>query len=151
MDLNKVFILGRLTADPQLRQTAGGQSVVNFSLATNRVWVDKSGTKKEEAEFHNIVLWGRNAEIASQFLAKGRLVLIEGRLQTRSWEDKQGQKRKTTEIIGERIQLGPRPAGNSQFSETRQPSEKIDQPAPKDEVPVIDADEEEIKPEDLPF
>ena len=152
MDLNKVFILGRLTADPQLRQTSGGQSVVNFSVATNRVWVDKSGTKKEDAEFHNVVLWGRNAEIASQFLAKGRLVLIEGRLQTRSWEDKQGQKRKVTEIIGERIQLGPRGVGGtSQFSENRPPAEQNNQSISKEELPVINTEEEEIKPEDLPF
>ena len=154
MNLNKVFILGRLTADPQLRQTSGGQSVVNFGLATNRVWIDKSGTKKEEAEFHNVVLWGKNAEIASQFLAKGRLVLIEGRLQTRTWEDRQGQKRRITEIIGERIQLGPRPVGVPQFSETNPSTMEINQTPLKEELPIIEAEEEtgeEIKPEDLPF
>src|SRR3989344_4344973 len=98
MNLNKVFILGRLTVDPQLRSTAGGQSVASFGLATNRVWTDKAGAKQEAVEFHNVVVWGRQAEIASKFLIKGSLVLIEGRLQTRSWDDKQGQKRRTTEI-----------------------------------------------------
>ncbi len=153
MNLNKVFILGRLTADPQLRQTPSGQSVVNFGLATNRVWVDRSGAKKEEAEFHNVVLWGKNAEIASQFLNKGRLVLVEGRIQTRSWVDKQGQKRRTTEIIGERIQLGPRPVGAPQFSETNPPAGEINQAPLKEELPIIETEEEtgEIKPEDLPF
>src|SRR3989344_6525687 len=111
MNLNKVFVLGRLTADPQLRATASGQQVASFGLATNRVWTDKGGQKQEATEFHNIVVWGRQAEIASQFLVKGSLVLIEGRLQTRSWDDKQGQDKRTTEIVADRLQLGPRPAG----------------------------------------
>ena len=87
MNLNKVFILGRMTADPQLRTTPTGQQVANFSVATNRVWNDKNGQKQESAEFHNIVVWGRQAEVASKFLNKGGLVLIEGRLQTREWDD----------------------------------------------------------------
>lgn len=109
MNLNKVFILGRLTADPQLRTTSSGQSVGTFAIATNRVWTDKAGGKQEDTQYHNIVVWGRQAEIAQRFLSKGGLVLIEGRLQTRAWDDKQGQKRKTTEIVAERLQLGPRP------------------------------------------
>src|SRR3989338_4120756 len=111
MNLNKVFILGRLTGDPQLRSTANGTQVASFSVATNRVWNDPSGAKKEAVEFHNVVVWGRQAEVASRFLVKGSLVLIEGRLQTREWEGKDGQKRRTTEIICERLQLGPRPSG----------------------------------------
>ncbi|MDP3999081.1 MAG: single-stranded DNA-binding protein [bacterium] len=143
MNLNKVFILGRLTADPVLRSTPSGAAVANFSVATNRVWNDKSGAKKDDTEFHNVVVWGRQAEVASQYLKKGGLVLIEGRLQTRDWEDKNGQKRKTTEIIGERIQLGPRPAGNRPASE---PAEV------KQELPTIEiGGEEDIKSEDLPF
>src|SRR3989344_4951640 len=109
MNLNKVLIVGRVTADPQVRQTTSGASVSSFSVATNRVWTDKAGAKQEETEFHNVVTWGRQAEIAGQFLTKGSLVLIEGRLQTRSWQDKQGGQRKTTEIICDRLQLGPRP------------------------------------------
>lgn len=149
MNLNKVFLLGRLTADPQLRSTSGGQQVASFGLATNRVWVDKGGQKQEATEFHNIVVWGRQAEIASQFLVKGSLALIEGRMQTRSWDDKQGQRRKTTEVIAERIQLGPRPGGgggvNRGQAQTDVPPEKL-----KEEIPVINVDEE-IKSEDLPF
>ena len=145
MNLNKAFILGRLTADPQLRSTAGGAQVASFSIATNRVWNDPSGAKKEAVEFHNIVVWGRQAEVASQFLVKGSLVLIEGRLQTREWEGKDGQKRKTTEIICERLQLGPRPMGGG-----RTASEPA--VAPKESsIPTIDVTEEEIKAEDLPF
>ena len=111
MNLNKVLIVGRVTADPQLRTTPGGQSVSGFSIATNRVWTDKSGAKQEDTEFHNVVVWGRQAEIATQFLTKGAMVLVEGRLQTRSWTDKTGGQRKTTEIICERLQLGPRAQG----------------------------------------
>ncbi|KKU85272.1 MAG: Single-stranded DNA-binding protein [Parcubacteria group bacterium GW2011_GWA2_47_8b] len=143
MNLNKVFILGRLTADPQLRATPSGQQVANFSVATNRVWNDKNGQKQESAEFHNIVVWGRQAEVASKFLNKGGLVLVEGRLQTREWDDKQGQKRKTTEIVADRIQLGPRPA--SAQNRPNAPSPSAPEP-----IPTINLDED-IKAEDLPF
>ena len=111
MDLNKVLIVGRMTGVPELRRTPGGLSVTSFGVATNRVSKDKAGNRKEETEFHNIVAWGRQAEVASQFLTKGALVLIEGRLQTRAWQDKQGGSRKTTEIICERLQLGPKAGG----------------------------------------
>lgn len=146
MNLNKVFVLGRVTADPQLRSTAGGSQVTSFSIATNRVWNDRSGTKREETEFHNVVVWGRQAEVASRFLTKGSLVLVEGRLQTREWEGKDGQKRKTTEIICERMQLGPRPAGSRQTK-----GESNDGGLKSEELPTIDVSEEEIKAEDLPF
>ena len=146
MNLNKVFILGRLTADPILRSTPGGQQVASFSLATNRYWTDKAGQKKEEVEFHNIVVWGRSAEIAGKFLTKGGLALVEGRLQTRSWQDKQGQSRKTTEIIADRIELGPR-SGNAGGS--GKPMESSNAPT-AEPIPTIQIDEE-IKPEDLPF
>ncbi|MEK9186381.1 MAG: single-stranded DNA-binding protein [Patescibacteria group bacterium] len=150
MNLNKVFILGRLTADPQLRTTTGGQPVASFSLATNRVWTDKSGQKKEAAEFHNIVVWGRQAEIASKFLTKGGLAMVEGRLQTRSWEGKDGQQRRTTEIIADRIQLGPRPAGGSSRTPIASVGESVQEAPPITEIPVIDLNEE-IKTDDLQF
>ncbi len=140
MNLNKVFILGRLTADPVLRSTPSGAQVASFSVATNRVWTDKSGTRQEDTQFHNVVVWGRQAEIASQYLKKGGLVLVEGRLQTRDWEDKSGQKRKTTEIIGERIQLGPKREGQGR-AESKTAA-----------LPTIEIGEaEEPKAEDLPF
>jgi single-strand DNA-binding protein len=113
MNLNKVIILGRVTANPTLRSTPGGQSVASLSIATNRVWTDKSGKKQEDATFHNVVLWGRQAEIASQYVVKGSTLLVEGRLQTRTWQDKDGNKRQTTEIICEHLQLGPKPAADN--------------------------------------
>lgn len=149
MNLNKVFIIGRLTADPELRVTQVGNKVTSFSVATNRVWFDKDGAKKESVEFHNIVVWGRQAEVVNQFLVKGSLVLVEGRLQTRSWEGKDGRTQRTTEIISERVQFGPRSAGSSPTG--RKPEAEASQETKAEEVPSIDLDSEEIKPEDLPF
>lgn len=150
MNLNKAFILGRLTADPQVRSTTTGQQVASFSVATNRVWYDAAKQKQEATEFHNIVVWGRQAEIAGKFLVKGALVLVEGRIQTRSWQDKSGQPRKTTEIIAERIQLGPRPGGAPRGGAGEMPAPERQSAA---ELPVIDIESEggELKSEDLPF
>ena len=154
MNLNKVFLIGRLTADPQLRSTKTGQQVAVFSIATNRVWNDKNNQKQEQVEYHNIVVWGRQAEVASKFLLKGQMVLVEGRIQTRDYEDKQGQKRKTTEIVAERIQFGPKAAG-ARSAGSGQAGPEAEAPAatdksPLEEIPTINIDEE-IKPEDLPF
>ncbi len=159
MNLNKAIIAGRLTGDPQLRQTATGSPVASFSVATNRVWLDKAGAKQTEVEYHNIVVWGRQAEIVSKFLAKGALVLLEGRLQTRSWDDKLGQKRKTTEIVADRIQFGPRSSGvpspmaGSASDPVAGPASVPATPqdhAPLPDLPVIEVGDD-IKPEDLPF
>lgn len=152
MNLNKVFLLGRLTADPQLRSTTSGQQVASFAVATNRVWNDKNGQKQEATEFHNVVVWGRQAEIASQFLVKGSLVLIEGRLQTRAWDDREGQKRRTTEIVADRLQLGPRPmTARASVGDGQAPASPAAAP-PAENIPVIDVGEGgEIKAEDLPF
>lgn len=150
MNLNKVLIVGRTTAQPELRKTAGGQSVATFSVATNRVWTDKAGARQEDTEFHSVVVWGRQAEIASQFLVKGALVLVEGRLSTRTWQDKRGSTRKTTEIICERFQLGPRPAGAQGGGFVKKEPEMQAQVAPE-EIPVIDLDSVEARPEDIPF
>ena len=108
MNLNKVIIAGRLTADVQLKSTQSGQSVARMSVATNRKWNDKDGKKHEEAEFHTVILWGKQAEVASQFLSKGSGVLVEGRLSTRSYADKEGNERKVTEIIAEKVEFGQR-------------------------------------------
>ncbi len=156
MNLNKVFIIGRVTADPQLRTTPGGTSVTSFSLATNRMWTDKSGAKQNETEFHNLVAWGRTAEVAAQYLKKGSEAYIEGRLQTRSWQDKQGQSRKSTEIVVERLQLGARPMGGGGTvqqggSAAGNSSNAASMP---EEIPIVNLDEEggsEIKESDLPF
>lgn len=114
MNLNKVFIIGNLTRDVELRTTPSGQSVASFGVATNRFWNDQAGQRQQETEFHNVVVWGRQAEIANQYLAKGRMVMVEGRLRTRSWDDQQsGQKKYRTEVVAERIQFGPRFQGGS--------------------------------------
>ena len=160
MNLNKVLIAGRLTADPQLRTTPTGQQVASFSVATNRNWTAPDGRKQEAVEFHNVVVWGRQADVVSRFMNKGSLILVEGRLQTRSWDDKQGQRRKTTEIIGERIQFGPRPfgggpsAGSGQAGSFSKPDNQHSPPAEANEIPTVNIEEpavEEIKAEDLPF
>jgi len=152
MNFNKVFILGNLTRDPELRNTPTGQSVVSFGVATNRVWFDKNRQKQTEAEFHNVVAWGKLAEIISRYLSKGKLVFIEGRLKTRTWEDQSGQKKYKTEIIAEKMQMGPK-GGASKFSEgtdVASPDSGLDQPI-AEEIPSIQEGEEEISPENLPF
>jgi single-strand DNA-binding protein len=158
MNLNKVFILGNLTRDPELRQTPSGQNVATFSVATNRAWTDKSGVKQTQVEFHNIVLWGRLAEIAHQYLAKGRLVFIEGRMNTRAWQDQTtGQKRSRTEIIAETMQLGPRPAIAGSQPQAPAPIAPQQEILPEvqleefNEVPRPSVDGEEIKVENIPF
>ncbi len=117
--------------------------MVNFGLATGRFFTDKSGQKQQQTEFHNIVLFGRLAEIASQYLTKGSLVFLEGRLRTRTWEDQSGNKRSRTEILVERMQLGPKAAG------------KVVPPAgetaKEEEIPIIEEDEGEIDVKDIPF
>src|SRR3990167_2224841 len=111
MNLNKAILVGRLVSDPEVRSTTGGQTVCSFRLATNRMWTDKNGQKQQTTEYHNIVLWRRLSEIASQFLTKGSLALIEGSINTRSWQDTSGNKKYRTEIIAQMLQLGPRGIG----------------------------------------
>lgn len=105
MSVNKVIILGRLGQDPELKYTPSGAAVCNFSLATSDNWVDKSGQKQEKTEWHRIVVWGKLGELCNQYLAKGRQAFVEGTLQTRSWEGKDGQKRYTTEINAKNVQF----------------------------------------------
>jgi single-strand DNA-binding protein len=105
MGVNKVFLIGNLGANPELRYTAGQQAVANFRLATTERWTDKSGQKQEATEWHRIVVWGKQAEIAGQYLTKGRQVFVEGSIRTRQWQDQQGQKRFTTEIVARNFQM----------------------------------------------
>ncbi len=110
--VNKAILVGNLGRDPELRTTPNGQSVVNFTLATSETWTDKSGERVERTEWHRIVVWGRTAEMCAQYLSKGRTVYIEGRIQTREWEDKDGNKRYTTEINANTVNfIGPRTSG----------------------------------------
>ncbi len=154
MDLNKVQIIGRITQDIEMRQTPNGQNVTTLSVATNRNWTDGSGMKQEQAEFHNVVLWNKLAEIASQYLAKWRKVYIEGRLQTRNWEAQDGSKRYRTEIVGENMIMLDG-SGNNAAPDTSAATDtaKSDTPA-NDSAPVKKAapkKEEEVSVEDLPF
>lgn len=152
MNLNKAIIVGNLTQDPDNRTTNSGKAISSFSIATNRVWTDQSGQKQEMPEFHNIVAFGRLAEICNQYLVKGKLVLIEGRLQTRSWEDQNGIKRYRTEIVAENMQMGPRGGGSKgDFGTPAKGEEIIQQDAPTAEPQEPGVEEEEFKVEDIPF
>jgi single-strand DNA-binding protein len=101
--VNKVILVGNLGADPELKYTPSNRAVCNLSVATNEVWKDKSGQKQEKTEWHRVNVWGEQAENCSKFLAKGRMVYVEGRLQTRSWDDKDGKKRYSTEVVADRV------------------------------------------------
>jgi len=143
MNLNKIFVLGNVTRDPEVRSLPSGQQVTSFSIATNRFY-SLNGEKKQETEFHNIVCFGKLADIASRYLNKGSLVLIEGRIKTRNWQDSSGIKHYKTEIIAETMQLGPKNSGNNSNSnyqksfsqsEPDQPNQKYDQ-----DIPIIQED-----------
>lgn len=171
MNLNKAFVLGNVTKDPEVRALPSGQQVTSFSIATNRYYTSQAGEKKEEAEFHNIVCFGKLADISSRYLKKGSLVLIEGRIKTRTWMNQQQVKQYKTEIIAETMQLGPRGSeggstGGSSNNNTgyRKPSfgggEDLPQ-AKTEDIPVIEEnypapsfdnnDSGEIDVKDIPF
>ncbi len=167
MFLNKAIIFGNLTRDPERRSLPSGQAVVSMGIATNRVYFDQNKQKHEDVEFHNVVIFGRQAEVAAQYLKKGSSVLIEGRIKTRNWQDQQGQKHYKTEIIAERMQLGPRAAGSagsynagglqqptSQTSQNEPEIPIIEETSPVMENPIIEGlseDESEIDVKDIPF
>lgn len=150
MYLNKAMVYGNLTRDPEMRSLPSGIQVCSFSIATNRVYKDRDGKKQEQADFHNVVVFGRQAEIAGQYLKKGSSAFVEGRLQTRSW-DKDGAKQYRTEIVADRIQFGPR-AGAAGGGGGFGGGEGASAPAQKDSgLDSIDYPEEEINPDDIPF
>jgi len=152
MYLNKAFVIGNLTRDPELKSLPSGIQVASFSLATNRVWKDKNGAKQESTDYHNIVVFGKQAETVSQYLKKGSNALVEGRMQTRSWES-EGKKMYRTEIVADRVQFGPRPSGQGSSPAASKPAQG-DSSAPKTKTPEMDTIEyptEEINPEDIPF
>jgi len=148
MYLNKAFIYGNLTRDPELKSLPSGIAVTNFSVATNRVWKDKEGNKQESVEFHNVVVFNRQAETVAQYLRKGSSVLVEGRIQTRSWDGQDGQKRYRTEIVADRVQFGPRGDGEGGQAPTAAPAAAE---APKETLETIEYPEEDVKAEDIPF
>ncbi len=149
MYLNKALIAGNLTRDPELRALPSGANVCTFSVATNRVWYNQDKQKQEAVEYHNIVVFGRQAETCAQYLKKGSGVLVEGRLQTRSWE-KDGAKQYRTEIVADRVQFGARASGSS--SEPRE-ARGGDQPGQEGSSGgnEIEYPSEEISPDDIPF
>jgi len=149
MYLNKALVIGNLTRDPELKSLPSGVQVATFSVATNRVWKDKDGAKQESADYHNIVVFGRQAETTSQYLKKGSSCLVEGRMQTRSWES-DGQKKYRTEIVADRVQFGPRREGGDSNAKTNNTSNQNDD-SNNNEGGGIDYPEEEINPEDIPF
>jgi len=127
MGVNKVILVGNLGANPEMRFTQGGQAVANLRIATTERWTDKNGQKQEQTEWHQVVVWGKTAEIVGQYLTKGRQVYVEGRIRTRQWQDQQGQKRFTTEIVAQNVQmLGSRTEGA--------PREEVGAGAPPDEA-----------------
>ena len=146
MNLNKVFLIGRLTRDPEAKALPSGQSVTSFSIATDNFYTDKSGQKQQQTEFHNIVTFGKLADIASQYMTKGTLVLIEGRIKTRSWQDNTGNQRYRTEIIAQSLQLGPR-SGSSPNKQGNFPQKED---VAQEDIPVIEEDQE-IDVKDIPF
>lgn len=151
MYLNKVQLYGNLTRDPEMRALPSGQQVANFSIATNRTYKDKDGSKKEQTEYHNVVAFGRLADIIGQYLKKGRPLYIEGRIQTRSWE-KDGAKQYRTEIVAETFQFGAdggRGGGPSDGASSR--GDAMEQKAPADDGGQIQYPDEDINPEDIPF
>ncbi len=150
MYLNKVIIVGNLTRDPEIATIPSGQKVCKFSVATNRVWKDKSGAKQESTSYHNIVVWGRQAETSAQYLKKGQQVMIEGRIETRSWDDKStGEKKYRTEIIADRVQFGAKGGGSSGSGASNTTPAKT--PSDSGAVDSIEYPEEDINPEDIPF
>jgi single-strand DNA-binding protein len=165
MNVNKAIIVGRLVRDPELRTTQNGQTVANLSVATSTQWKDQSGQKQEKTEFHNVVAWGKQGEVIGQYFVKGQEIYVEGRLETRSWDDKEtGKKMYRTEIVLEKFEFGAKPAGasaqgnynNSGARQAAAPAAAATGAAAtttKDEIPTINLDDEteEIKIEDVPF
>jgi len=147
MYINKAFVFGNLTRDPELKALPSGNNVASFSLATNRTWKDQNGQKQENTDYHNIVAFGKQAEVIAQYLKKGRSVFIEGRMQTRSWEQ-EGQKRYRTEIVLESFQFGPS-GGGAPSSGNNETAPAANKSAGKEDA--IEYPEEDINPDDIPF
>lgn len=161
MYLNKVFILGNLTRDPEKRALPSGTAVTSFSLATTRVYKDRNGVRQEDTQYHNVVAFGPQAETIAQYMRKGSSILVEGRIQTRSWDAQDGTKKYRTEIIVDAFQFGPKrdpsPAGSSSADDGYRAN--VNQAAQTQKTPpnqpteleTIQYPEEEINPDDIPF
>lgn len=152
-DFNQAIVMGNLTRDPELRTTPSGQSVASFAVATNRSWQDQNGEKKDSVEYHEIVAWGKLGELASNYLSKGRKVLVVGRLQTRSWDGQDGTKRQKTEIVATDINFVDRQgSSDTDYSEASQEAPSAKPAAKKkDDVVIEDLGDGEINLDDIPF
>lgn len=144
MSVNKVILIGRLGSNPDVRYTPSGAAVANFNIATNEFWNDKNGQKQERTEWHRIVVWGKQAQLCGEYLTKGRQIYIDGRLQTRQWQDKDGQNRYTTEVIANTVQF----LGSA--GERTSPQVDSNQSAGF-EAPSVKVEEPSFKEEDIPF
>lgn len=152
MDINRATIVGRLTRDPEVRTTPSGVNVASFGVATNFVWTDPTGARKEAVEFHNVVAWRKLGEIVAQYLKKGRRVLVEGRLQTRTWEGQDGSKRNRTEIVADNlIMLDSKDAAAPPSMTTPEEDVIIQEPVAPTPRPSEKGEGEEISVEDIPF
>jgi len=152
MYLNKAILIGNLTRDPELRSLPSGVKVCTFSLATNRVWKDKDGARQESTDYHNVVVFGRQAETVAQYMKKGSSILVEGRMQTRSWDDKNsGEKKYRTEIVADKTQFGPKGSGGGMGSGGTASAAPSKAKAEDTEPDAIEYPEEDINPEDIPF
>ncbi|MBI5139891.1 MAG: single-stranded DNA-binding protein [Candidatus Vogelbacteria bacterium] len=154
MYFNKAIIIGNLTKDPEMRSMPSGAKVVTLGVATDRVWKDKTGNKQQATEYHNVVVFGKQAETSAQYLKKGQTVLVEGRIQTRSWDGADGVKKYKTEIVADRVQFGPKNSsggfGGSPHSSTASSIKGGSGPG-EAESDQIEYPSEEINPEDIPF
>jgi single-strand DNA-binding protein len=156
MYLNKVFLIGNLTRDPELKALPSGSKVASLSLATNRVWKDQAGARQEATEYHNLVSFGRQAENLAQYAKKGSSLFIEGRIQTRSWDGQDGKKNYRTEVIIDTFQFGPKAGGFDGAARPAMNTSGIsDSEAPQKSAPAdldtIEYPDEEINLEDIPF
>lgn len=158
MYLNIAFVFGNLTRDPEIRAMPNGNNVASFSLATNRVWKDAKGAKQESVEYHNVVVFGKQADLVSAYLKKGSSVLVQGRMSTRSWDAPDGTKKYRTEIICDRLQFGPRASTGGGFNQESASAPasagaKSKAPAPQESgaLDTIEYPEEDINPDDIPF
>jgi single-strand DNA-binding protein len=150
MYLNKAIIIGNLTRDPEGKALPSGIQVTTFSVATNRVWKDKNGARQDSTDYHNVVVFGKQAENVAQYLKKGSSVLVEGRMQTRSWDGQDGTKKYRTEIVADRIQFGPRREGGSAPAATEKDGGG-ELKEPKEALDTIEYPADEINPDDIPF
>lgn len=151
MYLNKALIAGNLTRDPELRSLPSGQKVASFSVATNRFWKDQSGQRQQATDYHNIVVFGPQGENTAKYLTKGSQVLIEGRIQTRSWDGQDGKKNYRTEIVADRVQFGQKGSASSAPGQPDTNTDSSDQGPTEQNTPTIEYPDDDIDPEDIPF